>query len=198
MICKSCGKRPAVFMLEQGSVPLCTRCNLEVSAAAALDFNVSASRLNASKASLHRSLGLPIDPPLQLVPIQPVALGDTVATFHNITIHGSNHGIVNTGHLEAVDIAVGVLHRSGEGAAGRSLRKLVEAVESSAELNEEARTDVLELLAAVSEEATKPRHSRRSRVALRLAGEIGSLVSGVASLAELTKISIPIILSLFS
>jgi hypothetical protein len=184
--------------MEGGSIPLCVDCNLKFSQAEALDYNRRASQINALEGSLHRTMGLPPTPPRQLVPIQSVLLsGAAVTNFHNITIHGSNHGIVNTGNLEAVDLAVGVLGRTGNVEVAQSIRALTEAVEVSRDLNEGTRSKILEMLAVVSEECTKPPEKRRAQVALSLAAEIGSAIGGVASLADLASKCLPIIYGIF-
>lgn len=198
--CKACELRPAILLLQQdgGSIPLCVDCNLKLSQANALDYNCRASHINALQNSLSRTTGLPSAPPRQLVPIQPIALsGDAVTNFHNITIHGSNHGIINTGSLEAVDLAVGALNRTGGSEVAQGIRALTEAVVGSRDIDESTRSKVLEMLATISEECTKPPGKRRASVALSLAADIASMIGGVAALADLTSRALPMIKGLF-
>jgi hypothetical protein len=117
--------------------------------------------------------------------------------MNNIKIEGSTIGVLNTGTIQTVDAAVTVLNKSGEQDAAGALTRVTEAIVKSDQISEADKNQLLELLSLVSTEATAPKEKRRAGAMRAIFGQISSLVSGTAAVAELWHKCQPVIKSLF-
>jgi hypothetical protein len=104
-------------------------------------------------------------------------------TLHNINITGSNIGVVNTGTIQTVDGAVGVLQSRHDDQLAMALKALTEATANSTALAAVDKQRVLENLSVVSTEAVAPEPQRRKIMVRTLLADSGTVLGVAADVA---------------
>jgi len=197
MKCHNCGK-PASFQIEGdgGVLRLCIDCNLKYEYARSLEYQRDAHLLNQLSAAFDAVSGIPgLAPRVPIPQMQPIPTSDM--TINNINVDNSVIGVLNTGNIEKVDTAVTVLKQSGEDSAATAIAKLTEAVANAADVNNDTKNEILEVLGAIATEATAPKHQRRGAVIRPLLTQLATWFSGLAGLDQLWEQYSPMIESLF-
>ena len=182
--CYQCG-RPALQGIKQedGSiVPLCIDCTLKLHQMHVQRHKMLADAINFTADQANLIAGFPIAPKIQTSPMQVLHTGDT--TVHNINV-GGNVGVLNTGNIQTVDTAIGCLEDSGDGDTASALKALAEAVLANAELANEAKDELLELLSLVSLEATRPKQQRKAKAIGPVVDRIAAIFGGLSGLSQL-------------
>jgi len=106
-------------------------------------------------------------------------------TLNNIHVSDSEIGILNTGTIENVDSTVTVLRNEGNKELASAVTVLSEAVIKSAQVADDQKNQILELLSSLSEEAVAPQEKRKLAVVKAVLAELTVLLGGVVSLAGL-------------
>ncbi|MBE3125310.1 MAG: hypothetical protein IMZ57_06590 [Acidobacteria bacterium] len=106
-------------------------------------------------------------------------------TLNNIHVTNSEIGVLNTGNIENVDATVTVLKNEGNAELAAAVSALSEAVIRSSEINADRKNQIMELLAALSEEAVAPREKQKKSVVKAVIGQIGEVLGGVSSVLGL-------------
>jgi hypothetical protein len=119
-------------------------------------------------------------------------------TLNNIKVDRSTIGVLNTGTIGTVDVAVTTLRQSGEPDAAEMFARLTEAVVKDPRLKPETKNQALEFLSILSTEATAPKERRRSLAMMALLERLSSLLSGAAAGAQLWNQYGPMLRRLFS
>jgi len=127
---------------------------------------------------------------------QPIAVHG--ATFNSINITDSNVGVVNTGQLTQVDTAIGVIGRQGNQRLASALKSLTEAVMVSAALAAPSKKEAVEILSALSTEATAPSAHRKRGVARALMARLKEILSVGVDIAEVTQTTLDVIATAFA
>jgi hypothetical protein len=200
-LCHSCQRMNAVVRIPAeagGTLELCADCNLKINQARAIQLNGLISVQNTLAEDMDRIAGFSVTSRIPFVPVPSMPVTGGTLNLHNITIHGNNYGIANTGSIKAVDIAVGDLDRAGERELAAALAALTKAIAETAELEDSQRGELLEQLSIISEEAAKPPETRRARAALSVAADVGTVLAGVAGLAALWAQHSTVIINYFS
>lgn len=117
-------------------------------------------------------------------------------SLNNIHVQHSSIGILNAGHIEAVDGAVGVMNTGGDQSAGEAFKAFTEQLIALA-VDTQVKGQLLELLSVLATEGTAPRDHRRRSAMRPVLAELGSICGGVAALAELYARFQPAITALF-
>lgn len=117
--------------------------------------------------------------------------------MNHINIGTANIGVLNTGSIGSLDLAIGHLGESGETQPATALRQIVEAVLRSEELSDAQKREVVDSLSLVAHEATLPEAQRRKTPMLALIAHTATIVSGAAGLAQLWEQLGPVIEALF-
>lgn len=107
------------------------------------------------------------------------------ATLNNFSISNSQVGVINTGTVENIDATVSVLKSSGNDDLALALTELVQAVLSTDDLAAQSKNRAVELLNELGEQVVAPPEKRRTAVARAVLSDVGTILSGVASLSVL-------------
>ncbi len=183
MKCYQCEKL-AMFVIEQEGtqVPLCLDCNLKFTRLIAEKNDMLERNMNYLTSMAEAQVGLP-----GLLPRFPerrvVKTGDI--TLNNIKIDNSTIGVLNTGNIETVDVAITSLKQSGDQSVGTALLAVSEAILANAEINNELKNHLVEILSVLAAEATAPKERRRNTAMRPLLSELATLMSGIGSLSQL-------------
>lgn len=192
--CSQC-TRPALYGIGDPPVPLCLHCWALHSSV--IQQEVAMHERAAERALDDMEMVTGVRLPRRRPQPQPAPVIIQGGTFHNINIRGSNVGVVNTGDLQQVDTAVTVIGAAGDEEAASAIKSLTEAVLRSAELNDAAKREAVELLAVISAEATQQAGIRRAAVARPLIGRLRELIGVTADVATVAQAAMPAILAAF-
>lgn len=102
-----------------------------------------------------------------------------------INIDRSTIGVVNMGSVSRLDVDMTALGASGAMNLASEIKEFAEAVLGSNELSSEAKTEVVETLSFLAQEAAEPAAKRRRTLLGAAVGRITSLISVAANLATL-------------
>jgi hypothetical protein len=197
MKCHHCDK-PAFYLYgkkDEPGLPLCIDCNLKVEQAAYLQFGRQARFLNYLSGQVDFTMGLPgFSPKIQVPEVHQVGS----VTLHNVKIDNSNVGLVNTGSIQTVDSAVGVLRSHNEENGANALARIAEGIVQSEEISQDEKNRLLEQLSVISTEAAAPAPERRRAAMRPLLRDFGTAVGAINGLVALWAQVGPPILALFS
>ncbi|MCP4249750.1 MAG: hypothetical protein GY778_22130 [bacterium] len=140
--------------------------------------------------------GIPgLSPKLEM-PVQPVILsGDNI--LHNINVSNSNIGVLNTGHIGAVDSAIGFLSQYGESDGAAAIKSLTEAVIRNEKVANETKEEIIELLGVIATEATSPPERRKSKAIAPVIDRVATIFKGLGDLASIWTQYAPAISAMF-
>jgi len=117
-------------------------------------------------------------------------------TFHQVNVDRSNVGVINTGRIETVHAAAGIVQQQGNAEVANALNELAEAVRASTEADEEAKARLLELLETLATEAAAPPESRKRTVFGAVLRDFGTAIGAFNGLSALWARYGPILESL--
>ena len=100
-------------------------------------------------------------------------------SFNNIKVEGSIVGAINTGEVQRIDVAIDPI-KMGDAALAASVKKFTEAVIADQAIAETSRTEVLEQLSFLTEQATFPKERRKT-------GLIRPVLDGIPKAIALSK-----------
>jgi hypothetical protein len=148
-----------------------------------------AARMNFLLDMASLSAGVPIEFPRIHTP-QPVYANVTGGPVlnNNIRIDRSVVGMLNTGSIQDVqriDINLKTLIDSGSSTVANSLKLLTENVARAQELSEIAKTELLEQLQLISEQAALPADHRKTSIVKPV---LSSLVTGISTVSSLARL----------
>ena len=171
------------FELTEGKQkPLCLDCGLRYQSEMRNRMNELRKLANYHSAQIDMVTGIQ-SPKYQVS--QPTILQLGYTTLNNISITNSTIGVVYTGSIQQLDVAVGELNEVGRSEIATALKLLTESIVNNTELDEEERNEKLETLALVGSEATLPEVNRRKAPIRALFVDLATWASGVASMAQL-------------
>jgi hypothetical protein len=191
--CHQCD-RPALVEYSQSGVKLCLDCNEK--------FQAQQDRITEQLEREHNRVldemdmisGIPSSggryPPRRKV--------EMAGTFNNIHIDRSTVGVVNTGTINGVDLAISTIQSGGDNNLASAIRELTEAIAATRELDEEQRTQALQLVEVVAQEATKPKDARRSAVIKPILAGLAEAIKVGSSLSTLWARLEPVFTAAFS
>jgi hypothetical protein len=123
--------------------------------------------------------GLYRSPRIQLPPPSPIVATQGPMTFHNINVQGSVVGAINTGEVQRIDVAIDHIRLGGDPALAQSLTQFTEALLADAELQEEAKKEILEQLSFLSTQTATPKEQRKP-------GMIRAVLEGIGKAAAVS------------
>lgn len=195
MKCYQCDKK-AMFLVgnDDKQVPLCLDCRLKFVQMLSKQNEMLEREINYLTASMESIVGLP--PFLPRFP-EKIIIQEGDITLNNIKIDKSTIGVLNTGNIESIDMAVTCLHQGGNDKIGKAILELSEAILKQNEINDGLRNQLMELISAIATEATAPKKSQRKTILRPLIGELSTLIRGITVLNQIWQKVQPIIESLF-
>jgi hypothetical protein len=167
MKCHQCD-RPALYLYDE-KLPLCLDCYLKIVQIANVNIANLEREMNFALDYMDFATGLP-----RMGPRYPErkTINMSGLTFHNISIQGSNVGVVNSGHIHSVDIAMTALKADGQQKLFDAFKAISEAVLSHTSLDITKKNEVIEILSVLSAEATAPKEKRRTGAMKALATQL--------------------------
>src|SRR5690242_8093524 len=122
MQCHQCG-RPAIQMYEVkgGRLPLCLDCSLKFQQIVEMQLARFEREMNYLDDLASDIAGLPRSGPKYPERKPPVQVQGM--TLNNINVHGGSIGVLNTGSIQKVDVAIGAIKQSGDADLGAALTR---------------------------------------------------------------------------
>ena len=191
MKCYQCGNN-AMFMVgaEKDKIPLCLSCHLKFVQLLDKQNEMLEREINYLTASMESSAGLP-----SFLPRYPerkiIKTGEV--TLNNIKINNSTLGVLNTGSIESIDLAITSLNKSGDMEISNALKKLSEEIIKQTEVEEGIKNQLFELLSVISIEATAPKEKKRKSVLKPLIIEFSTIIGGIPGLVKIWEEVQPIV-----
>jgi hypothetical protein len=192
MRCHQC-ERPAIYRFVDDGPGFCLACadTLQSIAdrrqsVADRQFLQNAAMLNLSMDEMDTIGGIRVCGPR--IPVADIAraIGGK-STLNNITINGSNVGVLNTGdrvNLERIDAAITLSKNTDAEAIAAHLQRLTQRVVDTDELDAPRKREVLDLVEALAEQIVR---QRKPSIVKSLIGSIERAVHGAASLVTIVE-----------
>ncbi len=156
--CNQCGK-PAI--VERGGHPLCVDCNLKVEQAFQIRDRALKQLINFSLDEATAVTG--IDAGFGRYDVSQPVVHRGPMTFHTINVSRSVVGAINTGTVRQMEVALNDVHITNENAKlENALKEFAEAVTGEVSLSVNVKNEILEQLAALTEQIAKPAETRSS------------------------------------
>lgn len=127
---------------------------------------------------------------------RPLIVPAGATTLHNVKIEGSVVGAVNTGEVRTIDIAMDQIRQGGNQELADALKTFTQAVIDNTDIAEATKNELIEQIAFVSAQSTKPQEQRKPGMVKAAMASISATVSTIANLASLWDHLYPLIGSL--
>ena len=179
--CGECGRNTPFAV---GDVHLCLRCYSLLMLALRMRENILQEQANYPADQIHAVTGLNAVTPRSPVEKLPPVIhhgGDLV--FHNVKVDRGVVGAINADEVARIAVAMSQIAAGGN-ELRRAIEDLTEAIVNSQELQVTAKNELLEQLAALTEQAAALKHRRRPGVFKALMASVTAAVSGVEGLAR--------------
>jgi hypothetical protein len=173
----------------KGQLPLCVDCHLKFQRALAIQAESSARLMNYLRGAAAFSVGLGPPPTMETSPF----IGAETVNVGNVSVTNSSVGVINTGAIETVNLAVEQLQGAGGATVAEALKGLANAISSATDLTDQKKKEALELLGSIASEAAVPEGSRKVAVVKAVLSQIPTVVSGAASVADAMGKWVPIV-----
>lgn len=179
MKCYQC-ERPAMYRMGDQAIPLCLHCFRLASDISNIEFLKAAAMSNQALDDMDAII--PVGPTTGKIPVAELARAmQKGSTYSHIQIANSQVGLVNTGDIEKIEAAITLAQGSDAETVGQQLKLLTEAILASAEIDQETRQELVQLIQALSGEVIR---ERKKPVAKALLDSIREKTSGVVELAK--------------
>lgn len=182
-LCSQCRQRQAMF--DFSGHLLCLDCRN--SYMASLQGNVAAdfAMMNHLTDQIEDIMGVPSHmrgPRIQIP--QPTVQYNPV-TYNNIQVDRSVVGAINTAQVARIDVAMENIKNSGNDEVNEALKALTEAVVSSTKVQDKTRTQLVEQLAFLAEQAALPPAQQQKSVIKMVLKAIPVTIAAAADLTAL-------------
>ena len=137
--------------------PLCVDCYYKFEVARTLGARLAIINMNYAAAEMDHITGLRNFTPRMQVPDIPK--GPVI--LNNIKIDNSVVGWINTGNIETVDVSISYLEHSGNKDISAALKILTEAIVNNAHVSSSAKSNMLDQVAYLSEQAANAAKDRK-------------------------------------
>ena len=152
--------------------------------------------VNYITAEMEAIVGLPGTMPRIELPAPPVVHTGAM-TLNNIHVNDSVVGVINTGQVRQLDVAVDAIRDAGGGPLAEALRILSQAVLDTEELAPEQKREAVEHLAFLAEQAVLPKDQRQRSIGKVVIGALAEVLNAAASAVTLWPHVRPLLESLF-
>lgn len=193
MACNQCGKPGAVQY--DNELVLCVDCDLKFQQARQMEHDRNIQALNHLYAQMESTTGIYGILPRYEVPQPTVHTGPV--TQHNIQIHGSVVGAVNTGNIQKMNVALDLVQVGGAPQLAEAIQKLTEAVLASPDLTPEKKTATVQHLSHIADQAALPKDKRQSAIGTTVIEGLERLISASSRLLAIWQTVKPLVEQLF-
>ena len=194
MQCCQCGK-PAMFLVGPDESPLCLDCNLKYQQLMQTHLDMLIRQLNSVRDEIDAKIGFHVTAPR--IPERQSLNVTGGITLNNIKVDNSTIGVLNTGSIETVDVAIGALKGVNEDDIASAIKDLTQAVIENSTIQADTKDDMLELISVLAVEATAPKEKRRAKAMRPLLTRLNEIVGTVAGLIVIWEKVGPIITQAF-
>ncbi|HNP84401.1 MAG TPA: hypothetical protein PKN47_23310 [Nitrospira sp.] len=194
VICGQCGK-PAFYAFEGGRF-LCVDCNLKVQQAADLEHARNARELNYLIDQMEATVGLSGVLPRHHVPQATIHAGPI--TNHNIQVHDSVVGAINTGSIQRMNVALDRIQIGGDPALAPALQRLTEAVMESSQLLADQKKKAVDQLSYLAEQAALTQDQRNPSIGTTTIEGFERIIHASSGLVTLWQMIKPLVERLFN
>jgi len=183
-MCSQCGK-PAVAQV--GQLLLCVDCLYKWQQVMNAQFAHQASLLNvmAQLTELHTGFAVPR---MQI----PEAPGAPV-TLNNIRLDKSVVGVINTGEIAKLDLAMSRIQTEGNAELSKALREFTQAILDTKELRPEQKNDTIEHVSFLATQSELPKDQQQTSLIRTVMGAVERTVTNVGALASLWQVLAPML-----
>jgi hypothetical protein len=105
--------------------------------------------------------GYSSSPRIELPPPSPIVANQGPVTLHNISVHGSVVGAINSGEVQRIDVAIDHIKLGGDTALAEGLTRFTEAVLADTEVQAAARSEILEQVSFLTSQTATPKEQRK-------------------------------------
>lgn len=191
--CDQCEKPGLVS--HEGSMLLCIDCNLKFQQAQQIEHDRYTRDINYHHEEMVWTAGLSNAPPRYQEP-QPIIHTGPI-TNHNIQIHGSVVGAINTGQIKNMNVALDHVQTSGSPELATRLQQLTEAVTASSELSQDLKKKAFDQLAFLTKQASLPREKRNASIGATILEGLERIINTSSGLLRIWQAAKPLIEQLF-
>lgn len=191
MKCQQCGNN-AFCQVGPANIPLCINCHNKLVQSIAIQDQIAHRQMQFLKDEMADIVGVPRKP--RPVPVTQVFQKPSIT---NIKIERSQIGVVNTGTIQRLDAAVSFLKEGKQEKLSQAIVDLTQAVLKNADLQNEMKNNLIELISAISTEAVKQKQSGQNFVGKALISILSETIKTSAALSQLWEKVGPIIESVF-
>lgn len=128
---------------------------------------------------------------------KPPTINTRRITLNNIQVSDSVVGVINTGQIEKLDVAVDAVRDAGQEQLADALQKLSQAVVDAPDLLPQQKDEAVEHLAFLAEQASMPKERRQRSVAKTVIVGLEHVLNAAASVVTLWQAVRPYLLGLF-
>jgi hypothetical protein len=193
MNCGQCGK-PAVTKYGN-DIYLCVACDHTFQQTQQMEHNRNVQEINYLLEQMEARVGVHGILPRYKVSEPTIHSGPV--NQHNIQIHNSVIGAINTGSIEKMNVALDNIHLNGAPDLAAGIQKLTEAVLASRELSASQKTKAVDHLAFLAEQAILPSDKRNASIGTTILEGFERTISISTGLLEIWGAIKPVILKLF-
>ncbi|WP_148264852.1 hypothetical protein [Collimonas fungivorans] len=118
--------------------------------------------------------------------------------MNNINVTDSVVGTINTGSIGTVDQSITVLTQTGEPALADAIKALSDAILESKDLTDAQRSELVDSLSVIAQEAATPKETRRNSVAMTLLERAMKITALAGDISGICQKWWPILVAAFS
>ncbi len=193
--CGQC-ERKAMFQVE-GDHLLCLHCWIAWQRALREGMAEKARVINYLTEQMEMTAGLPGLLPRLQVPEPAPSIYTGAMTFNNIRVSDSVVGVINTGQVQQLDVALDVIRDAGQPNLAEALRNLSQAVVDARDLDPAQKDEAIEHLTFLAEQAVLPQDQRQRSVGRTVLRALERLLNAAASVMTLWQQAQPLLGTLF-
>ena len=184
-----------MYQVGEQNIPLCLDCYFKFSQIQQQQLENNERMINYWSDEMAAQVGMPPMGPRFPQRPRPVHVGGV--KLNNISVNNSVVGTINTGSLGSVDQSISALVQLGEPAMAEAIKSLSEAVLRSADLTQNQRNELVEILSVLAKEASTPKESRRGAVAQTLLDKAMKITSLANDMTDVCQKWWPVLLAAF-
>jgi hypothetical protein len=185
-----CGKSAIVVC---GAVNLCVDCYYRLTVAQTLQLRNAVMNMNHAAAEMDFVSGLRNFTPRMQVPDLPPA----PMTLNNINVDRSVVGSINTGEVAAIDVSITYLNQAGNKDVSNVLKILTEAIVNTPAVAQSDKSNMLDQVAYLSEQAAAAAKDRKPGVIRAALGAMTQAAGTVSAVAAAWNAAEPVLKSHF-
>lgn len=192
--CYNCGK-PAIVILGDG-IPLCLDCYERIDAINQRQVNTLAEEYNHLADMAEMMTGVYGTVPRYKIN-KPIIQRNNV-TYHNINVDRSVVGVINSGDVKRIDLAIDNIKYDGNEELANMLKNFTEAVIENNDINNEIKNSVLENVAFLSAQANISKEKRQKGIIKSILSGLKDIIVCSAALTTLWDNLNPVLQSIFT